>query len=105
MNITTEVWALILSYLELNDLIEVSCICKDFYRLSKINNFYVKKLNESRQIFRNRSWIFSFFSNFCDIFYCRLFRKILPYVSMDGITKVRKIIEQKLYYAILPFRV
>ena len=39
MNITTEVWALILSYLELNDLIEVSCVCKDFHRLSRINSF------------------------------------------------------------------
>ena len=65
----------------------------------------MKKLNESRQIFRNRSWIFSSFSSFCHLFYCRLFRKLLPYVSMDNIIKVRKIIEQKLYYAILPFRV
>ena len=54
MNIPIEVWALILSYLESNDLIEVSCVCKDFYRLPRIN-IYVKKLNESRQIFGNRS--------------------------------------------------
>ena len=93
----------LLSCLELNDLIEVSCVCKDFYRLSRINSFYVKKLNESRQMFRNRSWIFSSFSSFCDIFYCRLFRTLLPYVPIDGIIKVRKIIEQKLYNAILPF--
>ena len=45
MNIPIEVWALILSHLELNNLIEVSCICKDFYCLSRINSFYVKKLN------------------------------------------------------------
>ena len=58
MNIPIEVWAHILSYLELNDLFEVSCICKDFYCLSRINSFYVKKLNQSRQVFRNRSQIF-----------------------------------------------
>ena len=46
---------------------------------------------------------FSSFSSFCDISYCRLFRKLLPYVSMDNILKVKKIIEHKLYYPILPF--
>ena len=48
MNIPIEVWALIPSYLELNDLVEVSCFRKDLCHLSKINNFFVKKLNESR---------------------------------------------------------
>ena len=63
MNIPFEVWGFIFSYLELNDLIEVSCVCKDFYRLARINNFNVKR---SSQISRNRSWVVSSFSSFCD---------------------------------------
>ena len=34
MIIPTEVWGGIISYLELNDLIEMSCVSKDFCRLS-----------------------------------------------------------------------
>ena len=33
MYIPIEVWGLIISYLPLNDLIELSGVCKDFYRL------------------------------------------------------------------------
>ena len=50
MNIPTEVWGLIISHLPLNDLIQVSCVYRDFYRLSRTNSFYVKKLDETKKI-------------------------------------------------------
>ena len=33
-----EVWKLIFTYLRLNDLIEISCVCKDFYQLQNLIN-------------------------------------------------------------------
>ena len=105
MNIPTEVWGLIISHLPLNDLIQVSCVYRDFYRLSRTNSFYVKKLDETKRIFRDRSWIISAYRNLRETFYFTLFRKLLPYVTTVDALKMRKIIEKKLFNAILPFRV
>ena len=49
-----DVWGLKISYLSLNDLIEFSCLCKDFYRMSRNDSFHVKKLNESKRIFKDK---------------------------------------------------
>lgn len=105
MNIPTEVWGGIISYLELNDLIEMSCVSKDFYRLSLNNCFHVKKLTESKSIFTDRSWILCTYSHFCDVFYCELFRKLVAYISIDCVVKVREIVQKKLYFAIMPFHI
>ena len=77
MNIPIEVWALIPSYLELNDLIEVSCFRKDLCHLSKINNFFVKILNESRYIFRSRSWFFFFLQQLLRYFLLQIVQKTI----------------------------
>ena len=103
MFIPIEMWGLIIRYLPLNDIIEVSCICKDFYCLSRSNSFFVNKLSESRKIFKNKSWISSASSMFCETFYFSLFRKLVSYVGIDHILKIRTIIQKKLSYAILPF--
>ena len=55
MDFPIEVWALIFTYLRINDLIEISCVCKTFYNLCQNNDFYFKKLKESRDIFKDRS--------------------------------------------------
>ena len=60
-----EVWGLIISYLLLNDVIELSRVCKDFYRVSRNNSFYMKKLKESNRIFQT---IVSAYSNLCKEF-------------------------------------
>ena len=39
------------------------------------------------------------------MFYFILIRKLLPYLTTDNVLKLRKIIDKKMYYAILPFRV
>ena len=97
-----EVWGLIISYLPLNDVIELSRVCKDFYRVSRNNSFYMKKLKESNRIFQT---IVSAYSNLCKEFYLALFRKLTPFAKVDDILKVTKIIWNELFYAILPFRV
>ena len=50
-----EEWGLIISYLPLNDVTEFSCACKDFYRVSRNNSFYLKKLQELKRIFQDKS--------------------------------------------------
>ena len=47
MKIPVELWELIFSCLALNDMIEVSCVCKDFYGLSRSDSLFMKKLTES----------------------------------------------------------
>ena len=89
----------------LNDLIKVSGVSKDFYLLSRTSSFYVKKLNESKKIFRDRSWIVSNFLYLCDTFYFKMFRKWTTYVDVNDILKVKKIIRKKLYYLIFLFHV
>ena len=48
MQLPIEVWRHIFTYLKLNDLIEISCVCKDFYQLCANNRFYVKKFNQKQ---------------------------------------------------------
>ena len=48
MQLPIEVWRHIFTYLKLNDLIEISCVCKDFYQLCAKNRFYVKKFNQKQ---------------------------------------------------------
>ena len=100
-----EVWGLIIYYLPLNDVIEFSCVRKDLYRVSRNNSFYMKKLKESNRIFQDKSDVVSAFSNLCKKNYLALFRRLTPFVKVDNILKVRKIIWNELFYAILPFRV
>ena len=92
-----EVWGLIITYLHLNDVIEFSCVCKNFYRLSRNNSFYVRKLKESKKIFHNRSDIVSAYSNFCKEFYLALFKRLAPSIKVDSVIKAGKIIYFMLY--------
>ena len=100
-----EVWGLIISCLPLNDVTEFSCVCKDFYRVSRNNGFYLKKLKESKRIFQDKSDIVSTYSHLCREIYLALFKRLVPFVKVDEVLKVRKIIWNELFYAILPFRV
>ena len=57
MDLPTEIWTIVLSYLHLNDLIEMSATCKFFYYLSRENKLFIKKMNESKRLF-NDKWKF-----------------------------------------------
>ena len=103
MNVPIEVWGLISSYLSLNNLIEFSFVCNEFYRLSTSDSFYMKRLNESRKIFRDKSSVVSNYLYICDTFYFGLFEKLTPYVEVINVLKVKRIIQNKLFFAILPF--
>ena len=100
-----EVWRLIISYLALNDVIQFSCVCKKFYRVSRYNSFYLKKLKESRRIFQDKSDVVFAYSKLCKEFYLALFGRLTPFIKVDNILNVIKIIWNELFFAIFPFRV
>ena len=52
MKFVIEVWGLIFSFLPLNDVIEVSVVCKDFYCGTRKNKFFTKKLSDIRGLNR-----------------------------------------------------
>ena len=47
-----EVLVIIFSYLTPNNIIEVSAACKLFYCVSRENNFFINKLNDSLKLFK-----------------------------------------------------
>ena len=75
MQLPVEVWRHIFTYLTLNDWIEISCVFQKFY------HFYVKKFNQSKRIFRDRSWLLCHYKQLCKSFYYSLFRKLATYVT------------------------
>ena len=83
---------LIVSYLPLNDVIEFSCVCKDFYRVSRNNSFYMKKLKESNRMFQDKSDVLYAYSHLCKEFCLAFFRRLTPFVKVDNILKVTEII-------------
>ena len=97
MQLPIEVWKLIFTYLRLNDLVEISCECKEFYQLCAENHFYVKKLNESKKIFKDKSWLLCLYKQLCEDFYYKLFRKLVKYVRIDNLIAARKIIHNRLH--------
>ena len=84
---------------------EASYVWKDFYCLSRIDSFFMKKLTELKKTFKDTLWIASCYTLFCDTFYYTWLRKVVPYFSIDQVLKARKIILNKLFYDLLPFRV
>ena len=54
MDLPTEVWKIVLFYLHLNDLIEMSATSKFFYYLSRENKLFIKKMNESKRLFNDK---------------------------------------------------
>ena len=107
MQLPIGVWRHMFTYLTLNDLIEISCVCNDFYHLCANNRFYVKKINQSKRIFRERSWLPCRYKQLCENFYYSLFRKLMTYVLIliDNLIPARKIIHHTLYSSLLPLRV
>lgn len=105
MQLPIEVWKLIFTYLRLNDLVEISWECKEFYQLCAENHFYVKKLKESKKIFKDKSQLLCLYKQLCEDFCYKLFRKLVKYVPIDNLIAARKIIHNRLHYSLLPFHV
>ena len=99
-------WLIILSYLPLNDLIEVSAVCKLFFGLSRKTSFFNEKLLHSRLLFNNSHSVFECYENACISFYGELCSCLEKYVkSEDHFIQAREIITSKLMLSLLPFHV
>ena len=59
MSFPIEVWGLIFSFLPLNDVIEVSALCKDFYCETKKKKI-IKKLSYTRRLYRNERTVYEY---------------------------------------------
>ena len=104
MNLPIQVWAVIFKYLRLIDLVEVSCVCKTFYHLCEKNKYYVKKLRESKDIFKDRSWLIETYEKF-QRFYFAVFKQIAVNFPFSRIKAFRKEVYSQMYYSLLPFRI
>ena len=105
MNLPIEVSAIIFEYLRLIDLVEISCFCKTFYHICKKNQYYVKKLRESKDIFKDRSWLIETYKELLERFYIAVYREIVVDFPVFHLHAFRKEIYSRLYYSLLPFRV
>ena len=103
MYLPEEVWLIIFSYVSLYDLMEISCACKSFCCLSKKDKFFMKKIEHSKEIFKDRSWLISHYEDMCLCFFWMLIRKLKQYVPARNLDMVRFIVSDKLFYSILPF--
>ena len=66
MDLPFEVLVIIFSYLTPNDIIETSAVCKLFYHVSRKNKLFVKKLDDSKKLFKVNKLIFN--SRYGDVF-------------------------------------
>ena len=105
MQIPVEIWTFTFTYIRLNDLIEISCVCKEFYYICEKTLFFFKKLRESKRIFKERDWILSHYKQLFHRFYFNLFRQLVPYVSIENLDVFEKINYDKLDFSLLPFRI
>ena len=105
MQLPIGVWRHIFTYLTLNDLIEISCVCNDFYHLCANNRFYVKKINQREYLEKDPGFLVAI-NSYVKIF-ISLFRKLMTYVLIiiDNLIPARKIIHHTLYFSLLPLRV
>ena len=105
MDLPIEVWTIVLSYLHLNDLIEMSATCKFFYYLSRENKLFIKKMNESNRLFNDKGKFFDHYYDMCFSFSSLLTVCLREHVCMKNLIEAKSIVLDKLFHAILPFRV
>ena len=106
MVLSSEVWLIIFSFLPYNDLIEASAICKLFYKLLRKNSGYIEKLSHSRQLFNNSRIVFTCYEDVCLSFSGQVFHYLMQYIrEKDCFFDAKKIIMDRLFHSILPFRV
>ena len=104
MDLPFEVLTLILSYLRIKDLIEVSTVTKTYYLAVRKNKLFVQKLSDSRKLFNNQRLVFDYYYDTCLSFSNDLF-VYLKYVCEDKLESVRDIMTKEIYYLFLPFRI
>ena len=94
-----------LSNLHLNNLIEISATRKFFYHLSRENKIFVKKMGESNRSLNCKAWFCDYYYDMCFSFSNRLAVCLIKHVCMKSFIEAKSIVLDRLFHAILPFRV
>ena len=106
MDLPLEVLVIIFSYLTPNDIMEASAVCKLFYHASRKNKLFVKKLDDSKKLFKVDKLVFNY--RYGDIFLSfsnQLFVYLEKHVYEDNFFLVKDFLMERLYRSVLPFRV
>ena len=83
-----------------------SAVCKLFCHVFRKNNLFVKKLNDSKKLFKGDKWIFD--SHYSDVFISllnKLFVYLEKHVKEKKLFLAKDVLMDRLYYSVLPFRV
>ena len=79
-----------------------------FDQLCAENRFYVQALKNRKKYLKPNPGFFVCINSYVKIFIkilVKLFRKLVKYVPIDNLIAARKIINNRLYFSLLPFRV
>ena len=105
MDLPTEVWVIIFPYLTPSDIIEVFAVCKVFYHVSTKNKLFVKKLHDSRKLYNDDKWIFSYYSDVFVSLANQLFVYLEKYVNEENLFLAKDVLMDRLYCSVLLSRV
>ena len=105
IEIPNKVSTIIFCYLRLIDLIEVSAACKRFYRVIHTMPYYVKKLDESKELFTSRDFLLEAYENIFKRFYDGVKWDVLDIVCMNKLDKLNHELFSRTYFEIMPFHV
>ena len=92
MDLPTEVWTIVLSYLYLNDLIGMFATCKFFYYLSRKNKLLIKKMDESKRLFNDKGEFFDHYYEMCFSFSSLLTVCLREHVCMKNLFEAKSIV-------------
>ena len=79
-----------------------------FNQLCAENRFYVQALKNRKKYLKPNPGFFVCINSYVKIFIkilVKLFRKLVKYLPIDNLIAARKIINNRLYFSLLPFRV
>ena len=69
------------------------------------NQYYVKKLRESKNIFKDGPWLIETYKKLLERFYFGVYREMVVGFPVSHVHVFKKEIYSRLYYSILPFHV
>ena len=100
MDLPVEAWGMIFSLLPLDDVIEVSAVCKTFYHETRKNIFFMKKMSQVKKLYRNERII-------CEKYYDAdlCFSSLLPtslkyYIPEETFFQIKNFFLNEIYYQI-----
>ena len=91
MNLPIEVWATIFKYLRLIDLVEISCVCKTFYRIcEKKINIMLRNYMNQKIFLKAESWLIETYEKLLERFYSVVYRQVVVNLPILQVCVFRK---------------